>query len=101
MSFIEYFPTRSEHLFIAPGHTHICCGCADSPEPTPGGGGGGGGGALIFFHIYAGSGHFFSWFKNINFNILRGFQEKYYFGGMMKLDIYCLVIILGSFLLFY
>ena len=51
MSFIEYFPTRSEHLFIAPGHTHICCGCADSPEPTPGGGGGGGG-VLWYFSTY-------------------------------------------------
>ena len=41
---------------------------------------GGGGGVLRYFHTYSGSGHFLG-FKILNFNILRRFQNSFFWGG--------------------
>ena len=46
-------------------------------EPRPRGVGGG---LLRYFHTYVCSGHFFG-FKILNFNILGGFSEFFFFRG--------------------
>ena len=46
---------------------------------SPGGGGGGGGYSDLFIHTFARV--IFGGFKILNFNILGGFQKKYFFLG--------------------